>query len=197
MNNYKYVGSGVNRVDGISKVTGAMKFAGDIKLPGMCYGKILLSAYPRARILRIDTRSAASIAGVKKIITAKEIPGKNRYGYYIPHRPALVGEGEETRFIGDPIALIVAESNEICNEALKSIKIDYEVLTPLTSPQESMAKGAYQIHAGEEGNVASRHELVHGDIKAGFETAEVIVEQTYFTSRKSKLFWKQRPALHL
>jgi CO/xanthine dehydrogenase Mo-binding subunit len=97
MKKLKYVGVGVKRVDALGKVTGETKYAGDLKLPGMCYGKILLSAYPRARVLRIDTRSAASIAGVKKIITAKDIPGKNRYGYYIPHRPALVGEGEETR----------------------------------------------------------------------------------------------------
>jgi CO/xanthine dehydrogenase Mo-binding subunit len=188
MKKLKYVGVGVKRVDALGKVTGETKYAGDLKLPGMCYGKILLSAYPRARVLRIDTRSAASIAGVKKIITAKDIPGKNRYGYYIPHRPALVGEGEETRYLGDPIALVVAENHTAACEAVELIKVDYEVLTPLTSPQEAMAKGAYQIHKEEAGNVASRHELIHGDIKAGFETAEIIVEQTYFTSRQEQAF---------
>ena len=188
MKKFRYVGVGVNRVDAIGKVTGETKYAGDLKLPGMCYGKILLSAHPRARVLRIDTRSAESLAGVKKIITAKDIPGNNRYGYYIPHRPALVGEGEETRYLGDSIALVVAETYATACEALKLIKVDYEILTPLTSPQEAMAKGVYQVHKGEEGNVASRHELIHGDIKAGFEAADVVVEQTYFTSRQEQAF---------
>ncbi len=188
MKKFKYVGVGVNRVDAIGKVTGETKYAGDIKLPGMCYGKILLSAYPRARVLRIDTRSAESLAGVKKIITAKDIQGNNLYGYYIPHRPALVGEGEETRYLGDSIALVVAETYANACEAVKLIKVDYEILTPLTSPQEAMAKGAYQVHDGVEGNVACNYELIHGDIKTGFDAAEVMVEQTYCTSRQEQAF---------
>ncbi len=188
MKKFKYVGVGVNRVDAIGKVTGETKYAGDIKLPGMCYGKILLSAYPRARVLRIDTRSAESLAGVKKIITAKDIQGNNLYGYYIPHRPALVGEGEETRYLGDSIALVVAETYANACEAVKLIKVDYEILTPLTSPQAAMAKGAYQVHDGVEGNVTGNYELIHGDIKTGFDASEVIVEQTYFTSRQEQAF---------
>ena len=144
MKKFRYVGVGVNRVDAIGKVTGETKYAGDLKLPGMCYGKILLSAYPRARIRRVDTGSAESLAGVKKIITAKNITGNNRYGYYIPHRPALVGEGEETRYLGDAIALVVAETYATACEALKLIKVDYEVLTPLTSPKQG--DGEYNIH---------------------------------------------------
>ncbi len=188
MKKFKYVGAGVNRLDARGKVTGETKYAGDLKLPGMCYGKILLSAHPRARVLRINTNSAESLAGVKKIITAKDIPGNNRYGYYIPHRPALVWEGEETRYLGDSIALVVAETHAIACEAAKRIKVDYEILTPLASPKEAMAKGAYRVHDDVEGNVACSYELIHGDIQTGFDASEVIVEQTYFTSRQEQAF---------
>ena len=184
----KYVGVGVNRVDASGKVTGTTKYAGDLEMPGMCFGKILLSAHPRARVLGIDTQAARSLPGVKKVITAKEIPGNNLYGYYLPHRPALVGEGQETRFLGDSIALVVAATPAIACEALKLIEVDYEVLRPLTSPQEAMAKEAYQIHADLEGNIACSHELIHGDVEAGFEASDVIVEQTYSTSRQEQAF---------
>lgn len=183
-----YVGSGIDRVDAIAKVTGETKFADDLKLPNMCYGKILFSAYPRARVLKIDTHSARSLPGVVRIITAQDIQGPNRYGYYIPHCPVLVGEGEETRFIGDCIALVVAKKEEIAEQARRSIKVDYEVLRPLTLPREAMAEGAYQVHKEAEGNVSCKQVLIHGDISAGFANSEVVVEHIYYTSQQEQAF---------
>jgi len=184
----KYVGAEVDRVDAIGKVTGETKYADDLRLPNMHYGKILFSPYPRARVLHIDTRSAEALPGVRKIITAKDISGNNLYGYEIHHHPLLVGEGQETRFVGDSIALVVAETPEAADQALENIEVDYEVLTPLTSPREAKAEGAYQIHPGSRGNICCRRELIHGDIAAGFKNSEVIVEHTYFTSRQEQAF---------
>jgi len=151
-------------------------------------GKILFSPYPRARVLQIDTRSAEALPGVRKIITARDIPGTNLYGYYIPHCPVLVGEGEETRFVGDSIALVVAETSEVAEQALEHIEVDYQVLKPLTSPQEAMVEGAYQIHEEAEGNISCTQELIHGDISAGLKNSEFIVEETYLTSQQEQAF---------
>jgi len=183
-----YVGKDVERLDAATKVNGRLKYAGDIRLPHMCCGKILFTPYPRARVLRIDTEPASVIAGVVKIITADQIPGSNRYGYYIPHRPVLVGQGEETRYLGDAIALVVAETSRIASLAIESIKVEYEVLKPLTSPREAMVEGAYRIHEEAEGNVCSKSELIHGDVQAGFCESDVIVENKYFTSRQEQAF---------
>ena len=184
----KYVGVGIDRVDARAKVTGEMKYAGDLELPDICYGKILFSPHPRARVIRIDTRSAESQPGVKKIITAGDISGNNLYGYEIHHHPVLVPEGGETRFVGDSIALVVAETREAACQALEHIKVDYEVLKPLTSPRDAMAEGAYQVHKDVAGNVCCRRELIHGDITAGFNASDVVVERTYFTSRQEQAF---------
>lgn len=188
MNGIGYVGAGIERIDAAGKVTGRLQYAADIKLRNMCYGKILFAAHPRARVLRIDKGAASTVPGVKGVITAEDIPGTNRYGYHVPHRPLLVGIGEETRHLGDAIALVVAETHEAAVAATKSVQVDYEVLKPLTSPREAMADGAPQVHQEAEGNVCSRSELIHGDIEVGFRAADVIVEDTYFTSQQEQAF---------
>jgi len=206
MEDGKYVGVGTERVDALGKVTGRTKYASDLKVPHMCYGRILYSAYPRARVIHIDTELAESVPGIKRIITHKEIPGNNLFGYDTHHRPLLVKEGEETRFVGDAVALVVAESLEAADVALERIKVDYEVLPPISTPQESLAEGAYRIHPGKDesayksnpeavGNICYQTNLIHGDISEGFRKAEVIVEDTFFTSRQEHAFLETEAGL--
>lgn len=188
MTHAKVIGHGVQRVDARGKVTGQTKFAGDMQLPGMHYGKIVFSPHPRARVLEIDCRAAAAMPGVRKVITARDLPGSNRYGYDVAHRPVLVPAGEETRYIGDAVAMIVAASAEIASRAAAAVVVQYELLEPLSSPRQAMAPGAYQVHAAAPGNRCCQREFVHGDVKLGFEAAEVVVEQTYFTPRQEQAF---------
>jgi len=199
MEKRRYVGAGTTRVDALGKVTGKTKYASDIKVPGMCYGRILYSAYPRARVVHIDTGPAESVFGIKQIVTHKDIPGNNLFGYDVHHRPLLVREGEETRFLGDAVALVVAETPEAADKALKRIKVAYEVLRPICTPRESLAEEAYRVHPEEvqsayksnpeaAGNICYQTNLVHGDIAEGFEKSDVIVEDTFLTSRQEHAF---------
>ncbi len=182
------IGKGVPRVDARGKVTGETKYAGDIQLPGMHHGKIVFSPHPRARVLEIDCRAAESMPGVRKIITARDLPGSNRYGYGVAHRPVLVPKGEETRYIGDAVAMLVATSEELASQAAAAVAVRYDVLAPLTSPRQAMEPGAYLVHAGAVGNRCCQREFVHGDVAAGFQAAEVVVEQTYVTPRQEQAF---------
>lgn len=182
------IGKGIPRVDARSKVTGQTKYAGDIVLPGMHYGKLVFSPHPRARVLEIDCSAAQSIPGVKKVITARDLPGSNRFGYDVAHRPVLVGVGEETRYIGDCVAMVVAASGEIASQAAAAVTVRYQVLPPLSSPREAMEAGAYLVHPEAAGNRCCLREFAHGDVVAGFQAADVVVEETYFTPRQEQAF---------
>jgi CO/xanthine dehydrogenase Mo-binding subunit len=194
-----YVGEGISRIDALGKVRGETKYASDLKVPGMCYGKILYSAHPRALICKIDIESARTLDGVKRVITAPDIAGANLFGYDIHHRPVLVGEGQETRFVGDAVALVVGETLEIAADAIKKIKVEYDVLPPLAFAKDSISAGEYRIHTGTgksayqsnpeaKGNICYQTRLIHGDVARAFEKSEVVVEDTYSTSRQEHAF---------
>ncbi len=194
-----YIGKGIDRLDAVGKVKGETKFASDLELPGMFFGRILYSAFPRAVVLTIDKSSAESINGVKSIITAEDIKGTNLFGYDIHHRPVLVGVGEQTRFIGDAVALVVAESLEVADEALRSINVEYEELTPITTTMQSLSDGAVGIHTGggksayksipeAEGNVCYQTKLLHGDVESCFMKCHAVVEDVYITSHQEHAY---------
>lgn len=190
------VGANVERVDARAKVTGQTKYAADLRLPGMHYGKLVFSPCPRARLLAIDTDQTVAIAGVRRIVTAADIPGSNRYGYNnVRHRPVIVAVGEETRFIGDVVALVVAESEEAAALAAAAIVVRHEELPPLASPRAALTPGAHAIHAEAPGNECCRRELVIGDAAAGFASAAVVVEHTYLTPRQEHAFLETEAGL--
>jgi len=188
MRELDYVGKGVTRVDARDKVVGKTKYAGDIRLSNMCFGSILFSRYPRARVVKIDSSEAEMIKGVRAVITHKDIKGNNLYGYNIHHHPVLVPEGGEARFLGDSIAFVVAETSQIADEAIKTIRVIYEPLKPICSPQEAMADGAPLIHQDFEGNICAKREFIYGDVEKGFQACDVIVEQTYRTQLQEHAF---------
>ena len=190
-----YIGEGVSRIDAPGKVRGETKLASDLKLPGMCYGKILYSAHPRALIRKIDIESAGTLDGVIRVVTARDIVGTNLFGYDIHHRPVLVDVGEETRFVGDAIALVVGETLEIAADAINKINVEYEVLPPLACAKDSVSEEEYRVHAGTgesvyqsnpeaKGNICFQTRLIHGDVVRGFEKSAVVVESTSSTSRR-------------
>ena len=182
------IGKAVPRVDARGKVTGQTKYAGDMQLPNMHHGKLVFSPHPRSRVLEIDCRAAAAMPGVKSVITARDIPGPGRYGYDVAHRPVLVAEGEETRYVGDAVAMVVAASEELACRAAAAVAVRYEVLPPLTSPRQAMAAGAYLVHQDAPGNRCCQREFAHGDVSAGFAKSEVVVEHTYHTPRQEQAF---------
>jgi len=188
MSNSSVIGRGVPRVDALGKVTGQTRYAADFRVAGMQHGKLVFSRHPRAKVLAVDTAAAQKMPGVKKVITARDLPAGKRWGYDVANRPVLVAEGEETRYIGDVVAMVVAETDELAARAAAAVNVRYEVLPPLTTPRQAMEPGAYQMHAEAPGNRCCRREFKHGDVAAGFAAADVMVEHTFFTPRQEQAF---------
>jgi CO/xanthine dehydrogenase Mo-binding subunit/aerobic-type carbon monoxide dehydrogenase small subunit (CoxS/CutS family) len=173
------VGASVIRVDGIPKVTGEAKYADDYSFPNMLYAKVLFSSYPHALIKNINTEKTRALAGVAGVYTAKDIPGPNRCGA-LPHvkdQPVLADE--KVRHYGDAVAVVVAESLEIAEQALKLIDVDYEPLPGVFSVEEALAPGAPEVHAG--GNLLLHRKIYKGDIEKGFQEADAVVEDHFKT----------------
>lgn len=131
METYSVIGKSVPRVEGVLKVTGQAKFAGDISLPGMLIGKILRSKYPHAKILHVDVSKARKIRGVKAVITGKDTAGKT---WDLLNRDILPLAIDKVRYIGDEIAAVAAVDEDVANEALDLIDVDYEVLPAVFDP---------------------------------------------------------------
>ncbi len=182
---FSVIGKPVARVDAHCKVTGQALFPGDLSMPGMLHMKILFAEQPHARIKRLDTSKAEAYPGVMAVFTAKDVP-VNEYGLQQPDQPVLCGPGSDKagadiiRFVGDQIALIVAETEEIAAAARKLIEVEFEDLPVVTDPFAAMQSGAPLIHP-ERGdtNVCVNYKIRKGDLEQGFAQADVIVESEY------------------
>jgi CO/xanthine dehydrogenase Mo-binding subunit/aerobic-type carbon monoxide dehydrogenase small subunit (CoxS/CutS family) len=180
----RHIGKGTPRVDAEEIVSGTATFISDLRMPGMLYGKVLRSPHPHANILDIDTTLAEKLPGVEAIITHKNAPDwKAGNPKYVP-----VLE-ERVRFVGDAVALVAAETEEIAEEALKLIRVEYEQLPAVFDVEEAMKPDAPQLYPQYPGNLAPRgfiafgpntlQEVVRGDVNAGFAEADFIAEGTY------------------
>ena len=179
------VGKSVDKVDGISLATGRAKFTDDIYLPGMLYGKVLPSPHAHGRIKNIDTSKAEALEGVKAVLTYKDVPRIARttagQGYPEPSPYDSFILDKKVRFVGDRVAAVAAESEEIAEEALKLIEVEYEVLPALFDPREAAKEGAPVIHDEPEAkaiipivyepenNLAAQVDFSVGDPEKGFK----------------------------
>ena len=171
------VGERLERVDAMEKTLGIGEYADDIRIDGMLHGVALRTKYPRALVKSIDISEAEKIEGVVKVVTAKDIPGKRYLGHIFKDTPALVEVGEETRYLGDAVALVAAETEEIAREAIKHIKVEYEELKPVTSPEEAGKEDAPKIH--EKGNLLSHEHLVRGNADEAIKNSKYVVTYKY------------------
>jgi CO/xanthine dehydrogenase Mo-binding subunit len=192
----KAVGQPVQRVDGIDKVTGRARYAGDVELPGMLFGRCLRGPHPSARIVSIDARRARAFPGVHAVLTGADVPD-TRYGRLCKDVP-LLAKGV-TRFVGEKVAAVAADTVEIAEAALELIDVEYAELPAVFSPEEAMLPTAPVIHpeaveilpgaaARSHGelnmyppipNVISRFRVRHGDAAHGLLTAHKVFEHHF------------------
>ncbi len=187
------VGASLRRVDAIEKAQGRARYVDDLSAPGMLFGAALRTPHPRARLTRLDVSVARALPGVAVVAVAEDIPGKRYIGHVVNDWPSLVAVGEHTRYVGDAVALVAAESAEIAREALGLIVAEYEVLEPVASPEAALAPGAPRLHPG--GNVLSRVELRRGDAGAALARAAHEVEARYRTPFTDHAFLEPESAL--
>jgi CO/xanthine dehydrogenase Mo-binding subunit len=179
------IGQSVRRVDAVSKVTGQALYPGDIDMPGQAWMKILFAGRPHARIRRLDTSKAEAHPGVLAVFTAKDVPC-NEYGLVMPDQPVLCGPGsakagaEDVRFVGDNVALVVAETEQAAAEGRDLIQVDYEDLPVVTDPRESMKPGALRLFPDRENEVV-HYRIRKGDVERAWAECDAIVEGDYHT----------------
>jgi CO/xanthine dehydrogenase Mo-binding subunit len=180
------IGKSLKRIDVRGKVTGETLYPGDINLPDQVYMKILFAGLPHAIVNSIDTSKAGAMDGVIAVFTAKDVP-VNEYGLGEPDQPVLCGPGsnmpgaDRVRFVGDQIAIVVAESSKIAEESVKKIIVDFKELPVVTDPLSGRQPGAELVHPDRGSNVMTNFKIRKGDVDAGFEKADVIIESEYHT----------------
>ena len=184
-----YIGISLPRVDGLDKVTGQAIYGTDMKSPGMLFAKVLRSPYPHARILNVDTSKAEGLAGVKTMVSGKSFPFRP-FGAAI--RDTYLIAIDKVRYPGEPVAAVAAIDEDVAEEALGLIQVDYQELPAVFDPVEAMKPDAPLVHEGLAGyaqapynkaiagtNVCNHFRLRKGDVKAGFSKSDLIMEDTY------------------
>jgi CO/xanthine dehydrogenase Mo-binding subunit/aerobic-type carbon monoxide dehydrogenase small subunit (CoxS/CutS family) len=188
------VGRLVDRPEAIAKVTGQAIYSDDIHFPDQLYARTLRAAHPHARILSIDTASALAMPGVWAVLTAADVPGRLSHGLVHYDWPALAKD--KVRYIGDPVAVVAADSEEVAAQALAAIEVLYQPLPVVDSPQAALADQAPLVHEEwESGNLLKHIKVRHGDIDRGFTAADAIIERTYDTATTEHAFLEPECAI--
>jgi len=186
----KIVGNPTPRVEGEEKASGKAVYAVDVVLPGMLWGKSLRSPIAHGRIKRVDTSRALQLPGVKAVLTGRDVAGR-KIGRRI-HDISILAD-DVVRFIGEKVAAVAADSEEIAEEAVNLIEVEYEEMEPLFDPLEAMKPSAPLLHPdvinykGLPGKLEAPSNVFidmfwkKGDIAEGFRQSELIVENTFRT----------------
>ncbi|MEM7406960.1 MAG: xanthine dehydrogenase family protein molybdopterin-binding subunit [Pseudomonadota bacterium] len=197
---FKWVGSRPDRPDGVPKVTGTAQYAADFYSPGALFGRVLRSPHAHARILSVDTSEAAALKGVKAVMTGDDLPdhpfqyiGPDRMQVNFWHVTRNIIAREKALYHGHAIAAVAATTDAIARKAIKLIKVEYEVLPHVIDVDDAMAEDAPLLFEDmvtrgvdpqpeKPSNVAKKVGFAVGDVDAGFEEAEHVIERTYKTA---------------
>ncbi|MGE3492817.1 MAG: xanthine dehydrogenase family protein molybdopterin-binding subunit [Vicinamibacterales bacterium] len=190
----RVVGQPRRRVDGRAKVTGQTRFADDIMLPRMLHCRLLRSTVPHARIVRIDTTKAAALDGVHLVLTGADFP--------IPYGILPVSHDEhalcpdKVRFVGDPVAAVIARDEATAEQAVNLIEVEYEALRTFATPAESLAHAEPRIHDyGDHGNVHKAVALQFGDVDAAIDGADHVFDDVFFFEGNTHLPLEQHASV--
>lgn len=173
------LGEDFQRVDAVEKTLGTGIYVDDIDIEGMLHASALRSAYPRAKVLSIDSTQALAHPDCVAVFTAKDVPGNNKIGHleFISDWDVMIPEGEITRYVGDAVALVVSKRKETLPEIKNLVEVDYEEMIPLTSCEAALAEGAPAIH--EKGNILSHEHLVRGNADEVLANSAFVVTEHY------------------
>jgi 4-hydroxybenzoyl-CoA reductase subunit alpha len=188
------IGTPRRRVDGRAKVTGQTRFADDVVLPRMLHCKLLRSTLPHARIVRIDATRARAADGVHLVLTGADFP--ITYGILPVSQDEHALAVDRVRFVGDPVAAVIARDELTAFEALDLIDVEYEPLRTFGNPDDSLAHPEPRIHDyGDGGNIHKAVSLGFGDVDRAFADADAIFEDTFFYQGSTHLPIEQHAAV--
>ena len=191
------IGARVKRPDVREKVLGYGKYPDDLYVDGMLHAVALRSKYPRARLLSLDKEEALKEEGVVAIFTAQDIPGKKTVGHIVKDWEAMIGIGETTRFLGDPVALVVADTRDHADRAKEKIKVEYEVLPFISSIDEAKKEGAVLVHPEYKGNIAQERHISRGDAEKAIAESDFTYTAVFSTPHTEHAFLEPECALSI
>ncbi|MBM4326389.1 MAG: 4-hydroxybenzoyl-CoA reductase [Deltaproteobacteria bacterium] len=177
---FSVVGRRLPMLDAAAKVNGSAQFTDDLMLPGMLHGKILRSRLPHAKILNVDVSKAARLRGVKGVVTGAEIPDR-QYGIVPKARDEYALAKGKVRYIGDEIAAVCAIDQEIAEEAVELIEVDYEELPSVFDPLDAIKEGAPIIHEGVANNTSFAIRKEFGDVEGAFAASHLVSEDSFYS----------------
>ena len=190
----RIIGTPRRRVDGRAKVTGQTRFADDIMLPRMLHCKLLRSSMPHARLVRVDTARAMAHPGVHLVLTGKDFPVP--YGILPVSQDEHALAVDRVRFVGDPVAAVIARDEATASEAVNLIDVEYEPLRTFSNPDDSLAHDEPRIHDyGDGGNIHKAVSLGFGDVEQAFADADLVFEDTFFYQGNTHLPIEQHAAV--
>src|SRR5580765_417884 len=181
------VGRSIPRHKGLEQALGEIPFVDDMRVPGMLHGAMVLAEHPRARVLKIHTQDAAALPGVVRVFTAADVPGNRGTGLNDPDQPVFVAEGELTCCVADFLAMVVADTPFHARQAAAKVRVDYEVLEPITDVFAALAPDSALVHspdtfAPRPSNVLSPiTAFSRGDVDGALATAAHLIEATFET----------------
>ena len=188
------IGTSIPRIDGPSKTQGQAEYTADIQLEGMLYGRILRSTHAHARIKSIDTSKAKTVPGVHAVVTAADTFEGARYGRAMVDIPVLASD--VVRYVGEQIAAVAAEDEDIADRAAQLIEVEYEELDSVHDPEEAMNPASPLLHPGVvdyqglpkplevASNVYTTFSWEQGDVESGLASADQVIENTFTTPRQ-------------
>ena len=191
------IGARVKRPDVREKVLGYGKYPDDLYVDGMLHAVALRSKYPRAKLLSLDKEEALKEEGVVAIFTAQDIPGKKTVGHIVKDWEAMIGIGETTRFLGDPVALVVADTRDHADRAKDKIKVEYEVLPFISSIDEAKKEGAVLVHPEYKGNIAQERHISRGDAEKAIAESDFTYTAVFSTPHTEHAFLEPECALSI
>jgi len=187
------LGSRAPRYEAAELALGGKPFVNDLSAPDMLSGALRLSDHPRAIVKRIDTSKALAMAGVVKVVLAKDVPGERHVGCIYNDWPIFIAEGETTRYVGDVLAAVVATSRRAARQAAAAIEVEYEVLDPVTDPEVALRPDAPRVH--EKGNLLKTWRIKRGHVDEALARSAHVVTETFQTQFVEHAFLEPESAL--
>lgn len=187
------VGCNLRKYECDTATLGMRPYVDDMTRPGMLYGVFKLSDHPRAKVLSMDVSEAEKLEGVARVFTAEDVPGERVIGLIVQDWPIMIKVGEETRYIGDVLAGVVAETEQIARQAIDLIKVEYEVLDPVTDVFKALDPEAPEVHAG--GNLLYEGRIDRGDFNKAIAKSAFTVKDRYITQRVEHAFMEPESCL--
>ena len=189
------VGTRAVRYQGRELALGDKPYINDLTMPGMLHGALRFSDHPRARIVSVNASRAAAYAGVAAVLVAADVPGDRAQGELTRDWVQIYAAGETTRYVGDVLALVAAETRAAARAAAALVDVEYEVLEPVTDPFAALAPGAPQLHPHSPGNVLSLSQVKRGDVDGALAGAAHVVTETFQTQWIEHAFLEPESAL--